>query len=67
MNVSKNALFQETVGKGLGAKAWVDQVVPLIAGKGGGKDLSAQATGTKPEAISEALKTATEFAKMKLL
>jgi len=58
---------KETVGKGLGAKAWVDQVVPLIAGKGGGKDLSAQATGTKPEAISEALKTATEFAKMKLL
>jgi len=57
---------KDTVAKGLGAKAWVDQVVPLIAGKGGGKDLSAQATGTKTEALSEALKIATEFAQMKL-
>jgi len=55
-----------TVKVGLTAKSWVDQVVPLIAGKGGGKDLSAQATGTKTDALSEALKTATEFAKLKL-
>ena len=58
--------LQATVKVGLTAKSWVDQVVPLIAGKGGGKDLSAQATGTKTDALSEALKTATEFAKLKL-
>jgi len=51
---------------GLNAKAWVDQVVPLIAGKGGGKDLSAQATGTKTDGLTEALKVAAEFASLKL-
>lgn len=51
---------------GLNAKEWVDQVVPLIQGKGGGKELSAQATGTKTDALNEAVQVATEFAKLKL-
>lgn len=59
-------LFQETLPTGLNAKAWVDAVVPLIGGKGGGKDLSAQATGTHTQALHEALKLATEFAQLKL-
>ncbi|XP_005102630.1 alanine--tRNA ligase, cytoplasmic [Aplysia californica] len=57
---------KETVSTGLNAKAWVDSVVPLIAGKGGGKELSAQATGTNTGALSDALKTALEFAQLKL-
>ncbi|GFO25320.1 alanine--tRNA ligase, cytoplasmic-like [Plakobranchus ocellatus] len=51
---------------GLNAKAWVDQVVPLIQGKGGGKELSAQATGTNTQALEEAVQVATDFAKLKL-
>jgi len=57
---------KETVSAGLSAKAWVDQVVGVIAGKGGGKDLSAQATGSNPAALNDALKIATDFAQMKL-
>ena len=57
---------QEVVANGLTAKAWIDQVVGVIDGKGGGKDVSAQATGTKPAAVSEAVKLATDFAKLKL-
>jgi len=57
---------KDSVGCGLSAKAWVDAVVPLIAGKGGGKDLSAQATGSNTAGLTEALKVATEFANLKL-
>lgn len=35
-------------------------------GKGGGKDLSAQATGKNADCLEEALKVATDFAKLKL-
>ncbi|KAF6021949.1 AARS [Bugula neritina] len=37
---------KEAVLKGLKANEWVGQVSSLLNGKGGGKDLSAQATGT---------------------
>lgn len=57
---------QETVSTGLTAKAWVDSVVPAINGKGGGKDVSAQATGTNIKALEEAVKLATDFAQLKL-
>ncbi|XP_052816323.1 alanine--tRNA ligase, cytoplasmic-like isoform X1 [Mya arenaria] len=49
-----------------GADKWVGQVSGLINGKGGGKELSAQATGSNTGAISKALEVALEFAKMKL-
>uniref|UniRef100_A0A0B7AUC6 DHHA1 domain-containing protein n=1 Tax=Arion vulgaris TaxID=1028688 RepID=A0A0B7AUC6_9EUPU len=64
MNV--HIVIQETFPTGLNAKIWVDAVVPVIAGKGGGKDLSAQATGTNTKALNDALKLATEFAQVKL-
>uniref|UniRef100_A0A2C9JU01 Alanine--tRNA ligase n=1 Tax=Biomphalaria glabrata TaxID=6526 RepID=A0A2C9JU01_BIOGL len=67
-NSSFSCLFclQETVSKGLNAKEWVDKVVPIINGKGGGKDLAAQATGTNIKGLQEALNVATEFAQLKL-
>ncbi|KAK7478207.1 hypothetical protein BaRGS_00030568 [Batillaria attramentaria] len=51
---------------GLNAKEWVDQVVGVIGGKCGGKDVSAQATGSNPGAITEAMSIAKDFANMKL-
>ncbi|ETE60198.1 Alanyl-tRNA synthetase, cytoplasmic, partial [Ophiophagus hannah] len=44
----------------------VPQVSVLMDGKGGGKDLSAQATGKNTDCLEEALQVATEFAKLKL-
>ncbi|ESO83071.1 hypothetical protein LOTGIDRAFT_197664 [Lottia gigantea] len=57
---------KEAASKGLSAKLWIDQVVPAINGKGGGKDVSAQATGTNIGALNEAISLATKFAEMKL-
>ncbi|CAL1544361.1 unnamed protein product [Lymnaea stagnalis] len=57
---------KETFPTGLNAKIWVDTVVPIINGKGGGKDLAAQATGTNTKGLQEALTVATNFAKLKL-
>nr|XP_028596219.1 alanine--tRNA ligase, cytoplasmic [Podarcis muralis] len=57
---------QEVVGKGLKASEWVQQVSGLMDGRGGGKDLSAQATGKNIDCLEEALKLATDFAKLKL-
>lgn len=57
---------KSSVSKGLNAKDWVNEVVPVIRGKCGGKDLSAQATGTNPDGLQEALDIATKFAQMKL-
>ncbi|XP_041375479.1 alanine--tRNA ligase, cytoplasmic-like [Gigantopelta aegis] len=51
---------------GLSAKDWVDQVVPIINGKGGGRELSAQATGSNVMGLDEAIKLATNFAQLKL-
>lgn len=54
------------VEKGLEANKWVSSIADLIKGKGGGKSLSAQATGKNPDGMKEAIDVATEFAKMKL-
>lgn len=54
------------VSKQMGANEWVSEVVPLINGKGGGKELSAQATGTNTGALHQAMEAALQFAKMKL-
>lgn len=60
------AVTKEAAEKGLTAKAWIDQIVGVIDGKGGGKDVAAQATGTKPEAVTEAMKISSDFASLKL-
>ncbi|XP_040185264.1 alanine--tRNA ligase, cytoplasmic [Rana temporaria] len=57
---------QETADKGLKANEWVSQVSELIDGKGGGKDTSAQATGKNTSRLSEVLRLAEDFAKLKL-
>ncbi|XP_062997249.1 alanine--tRNA ligase, cytoplasmic [Elgaria multicarinata webbii] len=57
---------QDVAGKGLKASEWVQQVSGLMDGKGGGKDLSAQATGKNTGCLDEALKVATDFAQLKL-
>jgi alanyl-tRNA synthetase len=50
----------------LTANGWINEIVPLINGKGGGKEASAQATGTNTGALKEAMDIATKFAELKL-
>ncbi|KAK3086415.1 hypothetical protein FSP39_018170 [Pinctada imbricata] len=57
---------KSSISNGLTANAWVSEVVPVINGKGGGKDASAQATGTNVDKLEEALNIAIKFAEMKL-
>ncbi|KAL4234586.1 hypothetical protein ACF0H5_006227 [Mactra antiquata] len=54
------------VSQSFGADKWVQQVSTIINGKGGGKELSAQATGNNTQAIDKALEIAEEFAKLNL-
>lgn len=57
---------EELVSRGLKAHEWVAQVQDLMAGKGGGKDTSAQATGTNVRCLSRAMQLTTEYAAGKL-
>ncbi|TNN01013.1 alanine--tRNA ligase, cytoplasmic [Takifugu flavidus] len=57
---------QEVASRGLKASEWVQELCPLLDGKGGGKDMSAQATGKNPQGLQEALQVADRFARMKL-
>ncbi|KAL5022486.1 hypothetical protein ScPMuIL_001641 [Solemya velum] len=57
---------KECASNGLSAKAWISEVVPIINGKGGGKDVSAQATGSNVDSLQEAMNIAATFAKLKL-
>ncbi|KAJ0029610.1 hypothetical protein NQD34_004607 [Periophthalmus magnuspinnatus] len=57
---------QETANRGLKASEWVQELCPLLDGKGGGKDMSAQAAGRNTECLQEALQMANNFAKLKL-
>ncbi|XP_006002660.1 alanine--tRNA ligase, cytoplasmic [Latimeria chalumnae] len=57
---------QEVVNKGLKASEWVQHITGLLDGKGGGKDMSAQATGKNTNCTEEALRLAAEFASLKL-
>ena len=57
---------KETTEKGLKANEWINNIVTLINGKGGGKLESAQATGTNISALDEAVKLSQEFASLKL-
>lgn len=49
--------------KGLLASAWVQSVVSIIGGKGGGKAESGQASGNNPDSLKKAMMTAEDFAK----
>lgn len=57
---------KSSIDAGLSAKAWISEIVSIIDGKGGGSDASAQATGTKCDALKEAEDAAIKFAQMKL-
>ncbi|CAH2066593.1 unnamed protein product, partial [Iphiclides podalirius] len=52
--------------KGLLASEWVQSIVGIMGGKGGGKAESAQASGNNPKCIKEAIHKAKEFALSKL-
>lgn len=52
--------------KGLKANSWVSHVQGLMNGKGGGKDSSAQATGTNVGCLEQVVKMSKEFADEKL-
>lgn len=52
--------------RGLLASEWVQSVVNVIGGKGGGKAESAQASGNNPQNLKEAMNLAEQFAKSKL-
>ncbi|NXD87410.1 SYAC protein, partial [Halcyon senegalensis] len=57
---------QEAANRGLKASQWVQEVSALMDGKGGGKDVSAQATGKNVGCLQEALSLATDFARLRL-
>jgi alanyl-tRNA synthetase len=52
--------------KGLKANDWCQKVQGIINGKGGGKPENAQATGSNPSGMKEAMKAAIEYAQSKL-
>ncbi|XP_045770045.1 alanine--tRNA ligase, cytoplasmic [Maniola jurtina] len=60
------AVPKNLIDKGLLASEWVQSVVSIIGGKGGGKAESAQASGANPKGLYEAIKVARNFAENKL-
>lgn len=50
----------------LKANDWINEISGLMAAKGGGKDTSAQATGTNVSSLAQCLELATKFAESKL-
>ncbi len=55
-----------TTSKGLKANEWCQQVQGIINGKGGGKPENAQASGTNPAGLQEAMEVAIKYAEAKL-
>lgn len=60
-SVPKNAIE-----KGLKASEWVNSVIEIMDGKGGGKAESAQASGNNPKCLEKAIKLAEDFASLKI-
>ena len=54
------------VARGLKANEWIQQVNTAINGKGGGKDLTAQAVGTNLAGVPDSIELATKFAQLKV-
>lgn len=50
----------------INAKKWIDEIAPLINGKGGGKDNQAQATGDLIDKVPDVVKAAENFAKLSI-
>ena len=48
------------------ANEWINQIQKLINGKGGGKELSAQATGSNTDCVEEVKQIVTKYAEQKL-
>lgn len=59
-------LQQDAVSKGLKANEWVQEVAGIMGGKGGGRDVSAQATGDQIGVVDLAVEMAQQFAQLKL-
>ncbi|RUS30311.1 hypothetical protein BC938DRAFT_479564 [Jimgerdemannia flammicorona] len=57
---------QGLIAKGLKASDWAGVVADKVGGKKGGKDDSAQGTGTEIDNVAEAVRAAEEFAKLKI-
>ncbi len=60
------AVTDDLIKKGLKAGDLIKHIVPSIEGRGGGKPNMAQAGGTKPEGIADALSAAGEWIRQKL-
>lgn len=59
-------LIQELIDRGLKADEWIGSVSALLGGKGGGKEMSAQASGPHYESLEKAMQLAKEFSKLKV-
>lgn len=59
-------LYQDVANQGLKASECVQELSPLMDGKGGGKDMSAQGTGRNTHCIEKTLQMANQFARLKL-
>jgi len=59
-------MFQDCISKGLKANEWMKHIELLMKARGGGKDISAQATGTNIACLEEAMSLATAYAQDKL-
>ncbi|XP_076172358.1 alanine--tRNA ligase, cytoplasmic isoform X3 [Ptiloglossa arizonensis] len=60
------AVSKSAVNKGLKANEWIQEIAPLMEGKGGGKPESAQASGTNVSSLNKLIDTAKNFANLKL-
>ncbi|KAJ2130752.1 Alanine--tRNA ligase, partial [Coemansia sp. RSA 921] len=58
---------KELLSRGLKACEWADAVSQVVGGKKGGKDESAQGSGTEVAKIDEAIQAAKEFVKARLV
>ncbi|KAI4497616.1 hypothetical protein M0802_007386 [Mischocyttarus mexicanus] len=61
-----SAVPKSAVTKGLKANEWVQEISPLLGGKGGGKAESAQASGPNISSLHKIIQKAKEFANSKL-
>ncbi|KAJ2829423.1 Alanine--tRNA ligase, partial [Coemansia erecta] len=57
---------KELLSRGLKASEWADAVSQIVGGKKGGKDESAQGSGTEVAKIDEAIQAAKDFVKARL-
>ena len=64
--IAVSSVPKSVIEAGLKAKEWVAQVNTIIDGKGGGKDDTAQGSGSKVTAVDEAAEVARKFATSKL-